>query len=253
MKRIIPYIAMALGLYVVFLLVSFPADRAYSLFKDKLTNVQVYGVSGTVWSAKSEAVVVDKQTFRDVKLSLRPWMLVLGRIEANVSFDNNASWATGYVGKSLFSGDVLLSNMSGQWAAAELQAFLPSMPANLGGSLRFDFEEVVYEPEERLLKAAVGHADWLDASVTLLREATIGDYQVDFTTTDTGVNAVFSDVNDGPLTVQGSASLSPDKKYQVDARLKVRDQHRQDLTQSMRFLGKQDGQGNYVFNKSGDL
>lgn len=253
MKRVVSSIAIVFGFYLVFTALTLPADRAYHFFKDKMPNVKAYTLKGSIWSGKADAVVIDGKTLRAVQWSLRPWALFLGRMEAKVSFDNNASWAEAYVAKKVLAGDVVAHDLSGQIEAGELQGWLPAMPAKLGGNFQLKFDELVYSPENMALLAAEGYIDWRDAAVTVLQEAKIGDFQVDLTTTDTGISGVVSDVDEGPLSVNGSFTLAADKTYQVDAKLGVRDSQRQDLVQSLRFLGQKDAQGNVTFTKSGSL
>ena len=253
MKRILSYLGITLSFYLMFLIATLPAERAYDWFKAQVPNIKVYALDGSVWSGKADAIEIDGQVLREFEWSIRLMSLFMGRVESEISFDNNASWAKGSVGKSLLSGDILVKDLTGQVSAEELQSMLPSIPAKLGGSFQLTFDDLAYSTDASVLTLAEGYVDWRDASVTVLQKAAIGDFQVDLTTTDLGISGVFSDANAGPLSVQGSLTLSPDKTYQVDATLNVRDKSRQDLVQSLRFLGQQDARGNVTFSQGGSL
>lgn len=252
MKRILTYGGVILSFYLLFLVATIPAAQVYKLVREKIPQVTLYDVSGTIWSGQADAAVINGKPYREFEWTLQLWRIIFGRLEADVTFDNNDSWADGKVGVGL-GGDIVVTDLSGQLPAQDVKAFVPKLPAQLDGVFRLALDKVVYSPEDQMVSYAEGHVDWQDAAVTVVQKADIGDFQLDLTTTDGGINGVFSDVNDGPLIVQGSATLSLDKQYQLDTKLKVRDTSRRDLVQSLGFLGKKDAQGNVVINQSGSL
>lgn len=252
MKRYLGYGAIVLVGYVVFMLILFPADRAYRLLQTQLPGVELFQVQGTLWSGTAQAVVVRGKTLRNFSWELKPLGLFKGRIEADVKFDSNTTWASANVGVGL-GEKIVVSSLQGQLPVVELQALLPPAPAKLAGMLQLNFDKLVYASESKQLEYAQGRVEWQGASVTVMQEAAIGDYQLDLTTTDQGVEGTFSDINEGPMQVQGGLTLGLDKQYKVDAKLKVRDASRQDLVQSVRFIGKADNDGNVVFSKAGTL
>ncbi len=255
MKRVLTYSSIVLLCYFVFLLITFPADRAYSMAKSMMPNVALYGVRGTVWAGEADAVVLkDKQPLREFEWTVLPWHILMGRLAADVKFDNNRTWVNARVAYSV-TGKVIVSRLSGQLDGEALQSLLPNnLPMKLGGLFRMNVDEVVYSPEQQTLLAAEGQVNWQNASIKVMQEAKIGDFQLIMTTTDAGVHGAFTDVNnEGPLMVQGDVVLSPEKQYELNAKLKVRDAARQDLVQSLRFIGRADAQGFVVFNKKGEL
>jgi len=252
MKRIFKYATIVLSCYFVFVLISFPAERAYEMAKGAMPKVVLYDVKGTLWSGQANAVVIDGKPLREFEWSVSPWRLFMGYLAADMKFDNNTTWANANVALSL-GGNVVVSDLLGQLPGSELQSILPKIPARLGGIFQMDLDEIVYSPEAKVLLEAEGRVDWQSASISVMQEAKIGDFQLDLTTTDAGVNGVFTDVNEGPLMVEGNVILSPEKHYKLDAKLKVRDQNRQDLVQSLRFIGQTDVQGLVAFNKEGAL
>ncbi len=253
MKRVLTYSAIVLLCYFVFLLINFPADRAYSMAKNMMPDIDLYGVRGTVWAGEADALVVNNKPLREFEWTVLPWHVLMGRLAADVKFDNNRTWVNARVAYSL-GGKMIVSRVSGQLDGEGLQTLLPNnLPMKLGGLFRMNVDEVVYLPEQQSLLSAEGQVDWQDASIKVMQEAKIGDFQLIMTTTDAGVHGAFTDVNEGPLMVQGDVVLSPEKKYELEAKLKVRDAARRDLVQSLRFIGRADGQGVVTFNKKGEL
>src|SRR5262245_30208174 len=83
MKKIWPMLALGLGAYIVFALVTLPAQ----LITDRLARqgVSMIGVQGTVWSGRAEAVQVANLNLGMLRWSLRPLALLTARAGADIS------------------------------------------------------------------------------------------------------------------------------------------------------------------------
>jgi len=85
----LPLLAFGLLAYFVALVLSFPAERAYSHWQaseNAPNNIALSGISGSVWSGKAAMAMIQGQPLEKVEWSLRPWSLLLGQVGLNWGF-----------------------------------------------------------------------------------------------------------------------------------------------------------------------
>lgn len=252
MKRTVGYVLFGVALYVVFAIATFPAARAYVLLEDKLADVTLYDVSGTVWNGKAKAADVQNQHLRSVNWSLRPWTVPLGRLDVKWSFDNGNMWGSGIAGLTA-GGNLRLAGLEAAVPATELQPLLRRVPARLGGTFVVDLENAKVDMAANVPLAAQGQLRWKNAAITVVEEAGLGQFQMDFETTDEGVQGTLTDGGDGPLEAEGLLLVQPDGQYRFTGTVAVRDTSRRDLIQGLRFLGRPGPDGRIPLSYSGTL
>lgn len=252
MKKTVAYIALGVCTYLVFLMVLFPADRAYAWAKSALGSNALYDVRGTVWRGKAAAATINGKVLRGLRWQVRPWTVVLGRVDVGMAFDNGETWAKGTLGltatKTLRFDDLEL-----QVPASEIKPMLPPLPMDLGGVVSVALTEGRFDPEANRLTAIAGTATWHEASVAMGSPASLGTFQLAMTSAPDGINGKLKDDGKGPLEADGTVLLKPDNTYQFTGTVAVRDQSRSDLIQALRFLGKQETDGRVKISYSGKL
>lgn len=240
--------------FLIFLIMLFPADRAYSLMKDNLP-VVLYDISGTVWSGRAGAAVLEKRVMRALNWSVRPWAVLLGRLDLDITFDSGDIKGDGTVGFSL-AKKVRFADVHAQVPPSELQSLLaPKLPplVQLKGSVVLDAEKIIIDQTTHRAEHVKGTLLWRDASISGFKEP-LGAFRVLFDTIDdTVVGIIGSEGSDGPVIAEGKVTLDKDGKYDVNIQLAARDRSRQDISQALSFLGQAGADGKVTIMQKGTL
>lgn len=235
MKQTVGYVTLGVCAYLIFTVVIFPADLAYVWLSSSLKNIALYDVKGTAWRGRAAAVTVGDRTFRSVEWNLRPWSVVLGRVDANVRFDNGASWAKGNVGLGL-DKSLRMSGLDAQIAIGEIKPLLPKLPVDLGGVLAVNVNSGHFDTAAKKLTDLTGNITWQNASLPMLNNLALGNFRVELTTTNDGIQGKLNDDGSGPLVADGTLVLKPDNSYQLNGTLAARDKARADIANGIRFI-----------------
>ncbi|MBU3020352.1 type II secretion system protein N [Aestuariibacter sp. A3R04] len=167
MKSKFLWTLLAIFAFLFFLVLYMPAKhllQSQSLPK----GVNLYGISGTVWEGKAQAVVVNGIPVTNVEWEISGLSLLIGRIHADVHGGNlrdaNEVSFKGEITTSLFSpqqvnSDEFLLFLPVDRVLAEVQ--LP-VPVNAGGRFRVRIEQLSFGPNCNEL---IGFGDWLNATV----------------------------------------------------------------------------------------
>ncbi len=254
MKKITSKIALALLVFIIFIIVQLPIGQAYALLSGQLGNVQLYEYEGTVWQGKAKALDVDNQRFQNIEWQLKPWSVVLGRLNIDWSFDNGDAYGSGTAGLGLLGGVIKLSSVTANLPSSMVQPYLPDMPVKLGGVFNVELDELYYDKSTAVLRSIEGQFVWRNAAVTVLNEMPLGEFQFTMTTDDSGIVGQLKEAETSDLLAAGQLLLATDNSYQFDATLKVRNPaQRRDLAQGISFIGRQDAEGQIKLNYSGQL
>ena len=103
------YILVFVILYLIFLLVNFPAKLIFSIVTLP-ENIKVSSVTGTIWSGKIKKLTVSSINVGSAAWRLLPERLFLGQLSANISLSNNKQYFNTNVIVSVL-GEVELKNV----------------------------------------------------------------------------------------------------------------------------------------------
>jgi len=244
-------LALGVGAYLAFLIVSFPAATAFGWFVPK--DVQLSGVEGTLWSGRAAAVSVQRFTLQDLRWRTSPWPLFIGKISANVEARLPDGFVNTHVTAS--SSRVRLSDARVALSLPTLQAMFPlggtrgQATANLSTVELAGSLPTVVVGELRLAKLEVPPFQRGAQPIAL------GDYLVRFEppANGQGIAASFNDTG-GPLEVTGTLALQPTRAYVLDAYVKPRADASPDLVQGLSFMSQEpDSSGRRRFMLNGSL
>jgi len=252
-KKVVTSLVIGLLFYVAFLVVQFPSRQAYALLESHLEGVQLYEPEGTVWQGKAKALDFRNQRFQAIEWQLKPWSVVLGRLDIDWSFDNGDAFGNGTAGLG-WDSSVKLSAVSANLPSTFIQPYLPDMPAKLGGIFSVDLDELYYDSAESALRTIAGELVWRSAAVTVVSELPLGEFQVVLITDESGIVGQLKEADTSDLLAAGQLSLSADNSYKVDVTLAVRNPpQRRDLSQGLSFIGRPDAKGQFKLSYSGQL
>jgi len=254
-NSILPLLVFGLLVYLVALVLTFPAERAYAHWQASEQANKAFalsGISGSVWSGRAVMAMVKGQPLEKVEWSLRPWALLFGKV--------GLSWHVQLpdaAGKSDYAQAQTALGLNGSISFDTLEARLPaSMIASLAragalrptGTVNLNLHDV--EWDGKTLLSAEGRAVWSGAGISLLKPIALGDQAITLETTDGVVKGMLSD-GGGPLSLDGLLTVDGEGKYEFSGSLAAR--NAPDLERALRSMGRLGADGRIKLNRSGTL
>lgn len=246
----LPLLVFGLLVYLAALVMSFPAERAYSRWKasdSALPQIALSGLSGSVWSGRADVAVIQGQRLKAVEWSLRPWALLWGQVGLGWRFQLEEGYGQGETALGL-DGSVAFSRLEGRMPAGLIASIAKAGALRPSGSVSLNLQDVLWDGQSLLL--ANGRVAWFDAGISLLKPIKLGDLSLSLETGDDGVKGVIAD-NGGPLSIDGLLSLAADGSYQFSGSFAAR--NNKDLERALRSLGRPGADGRIQVNQSGNL
>ena len=251
MRIRLPWIALAVGAYLAFVLSTFPAAAAIRWFVPD--QVRIAGASGTVWSGSAELASVPGLALRDVRWRIRGLYLVLGRISGNLS----ARLPNGFVEAQVTASPVSLS-LRDVRLTTNLDSLAGLLPVSgASGAISATFESLVLRdgwPSE--VRGEVRVADLLVEPYINPEEGLIalGTHEIRFEEAPEGeIRGVIRDLG-GPLEISGSLSFTQSRDYVLDGQLLARPDAAPGLLQGIDLMTSDpDSSGHRRFTFTGSL
>jgi general secretion pathway protein N len=249
MKRLWPLIALGLGAFIIFALVTFPASLVLSWLGS--AGISAGGVSGSIWNGRAQVLQVQGAHIGSVEWKLHVLPLFTAHASADVKVTRIDGFATTQLSASP-SGTVRLKNLT---ASLPLSALPPNMiPGGWAGMLNAKFTQLTLEngwPTQ-----VGGTLDLVDLTGPARNPSKAGSYRIVFdpaTSSAEVLNGAISDAGDGPLQVNGTLELAPDRSYKLHALIAARPNAPRNLVQTLEYLGPPDDQGRRQFATEGTM
>jgi hypothetical protein len=251
MKKAWPrYLGLGVLAYLIFLVTTFPAVRAYPLLKDSLAPLALYDLEGTVWSGRARTAELGPYRMGALSWHSYPWKLLLGRLEFAWMSTEDAAKSHGVAARGL-GGRLHLSEVNANLPVAELSAFLiPTLPLKSLGMLRIELNET--DIGDNRILATDGVISLENVVFLTPQPVSLGSLTLTLSTVDTGIKGTLLDKG-GALQAQGVLMLKPDGSYQFTGTLASRDRNQPQIQQALAFLGKPTADGKVAVNWSGKL
>jgi len=242
----------ALAAYVLCLLVTFPADRAFDLLRRYVdlspAKVWVAGLEGTVWSGRAAELLVGGVACRKVEWSCQPLALLRGRLRTALRMQIESGAAHGVL--SLGRREVVLEAVEANLPAALLARPFAVFGIGAGGMLSANLERLILR--EGRLRALDGKVVWSGALLTATQEAVLGDLKAELGTVEQMMQGKITD-SGGPLQAMINLRLDQEGAYEVKGSLGARDRKRSAIYETLRLLGRPDKDGNIAVALAGKL
>ena len=236
-------VAAFVAAFALFLLATAPASLVAHFAPPALT---LDGLSGSVWHGRAQ-----RAAWRGVPLGAAEWTLSpLGLLtlaaRGELTVTGAAMNLQAGVSHGLFNdrftvrdarGTIplaLLSQISGAQGPLDATAVLDGVSLTVDGNRVTD---------------AGGRVTLADTRVTRPQPVALGAFTLDLSAADGWLQA---DVNDdgGPLGVSGRVRATPDRRWDIDARVRARDAD-SDLARALSLLARPDADGQYALQLSG--
>jgi len=250
MKQVGYYGAFTLAAYLLFVAIQLPASQVYALLnKNSQLPISFYQITGSVWEGQAAVADVGVNRLEAFRWTLRPWALLLGRVEARIKFSKGAGKITAISGRTL-SGNVYLHDVDGVLPLSDIESFISKNPMGLTGDLNIELENLALSG--RLIDTVEGTLKIDGVGLGPPINTTIGNFKIAIDTTDEGIRGVLSDAG-GPLQTEGLLLVQADGSYKLTAEITLRDTSRSDLQSALRFIGTTSPDGKITIIQSGKI
>jgi general secretion pathway protein N len=249
MKKLWPLVALGIGAYLVFAVITLPAGVALAPFKS--SGVEAAGVSGTAWKGHAQVLQVQGTRLGGIEWDLHLLSLFTGRLSAAVKLTRIDGYAQAEM--TLKPG--------GSMSFKDLNASLPlsALPSNVipggwAGMLNLRLAGLVVE--NSWPRSADGTLEAVNITGPARQPVNMGSYKITFPATqaapaDTLAGALTD--TGGPLQVTGTVQLKPDRSYLVEGQIATRADAPRDVVNALQYLGPADAQGRRPFSFAGTL
>ena len=247
MKRLWPLIALGVGAFVIFALVTFPASVVLSRLGS--AGVTAAGVSGSIWNGKAQVLQVQGANVGSVEWDLH----VLPLFTLHLNADVKVSRVDGFAATELTvgpGGKVTFEDLTASLPLSALPNVAPGWAATVNGK----FARLTLDNGWPTL--VDGTLDAVDVTGPAHRPASVGSYRIVFdpaASTAELLQGAISDAGNGPLQIDGTVRLKPDRTYEIEALVAAQPGAPRNLAQALEFLGPPDAQGRRQFSMAGAL
>ena len=245
-------VALAVAVYLVFLIVTIPAPLAYGILKKKLAPekpLMLGSVSGTLWSGRAAPAVIGGQRVDSLTWTIQPLALLIGRVQANVEFRYGESYGKAVVARG-FTGKIYAKDIEARIGLQRMHLLPQLLPLGMEGSLLLNMKELSID--RRSIVNAEGVLAWDSAVITVPTRTEFGNLRVTVTTGNDGVKGTLVD-GGGPLQAEGLVNITREGNYKFTGAFAARDPNQRMLVQGLQMVGRQGPDGKVSIATNGAL
>lgn len=248
MQRAWRLIALGVAVYLLTLVTTLPAARITGLLEERVPDLSIHAVSGSVFSGQASRVVWQDLDLGPVHWQFRPVALLLGSIEYRAELTHPANHGQLTAGVSL----------TGRVYAQDLElVVLPDRVLNhyspveiiTSGELLLAFEEI--DLADMFSNNTAGQLAWRDAVILEPVNMVLGQLELGV---QGGADELVGEVIEGgELGASGEVSLSRDSHYQVRLLLQPGDGVNAATLDLLEDAARMQPNGDYLIEQSGQL
>ena len=253
--------------YLIFLVVTVPASRAYPFAIEQfgkvslgsLGDLKLYEISGTIWNGKANVATLGNMRVEPFSWTLNPWALLTGSIHSEVTAKSGKNKISATVNRSLF-GTIDISELNVDLKLDTIDDRMrtyqtPFTALMASGKIRTTDASLTLS--DGMLTAADAQITWIDASVryragAIFKPAQLGSYVINLNTLDDGVAMTFED-RGGAVKAKGNGQLATTGDYTFKAFISPQNNASSDIKNSMQFVGIPQQDGSFLVEYNGTL
>ena len=235
-------------LYLLFLVISLPANVVWSLAPQQLKRgVIVSNLQGSAWSASADSIIVNGIDLGKSNWTLNPLLLFIGKLGGHITVRNAMSEVQS--GFAIQTDQLVeLSNLTGEFNAAMLDPAF--RPFTFAGIIKSDLDTLELQRKARLM--ATGTLQWNNASITGVQEVALGNVLLNASPEAKGTRLQVSNEG-GLIAISGDIRVAGNGRYTLNLLLSNRDKRRTDINTILSVLGRLDAQSRVRLNQQGML
>lgn len=236
--------------FFVFVAVNVPI--ALFIKDGRLGPAQVYSAEGTIWSGRANLVRFQGHDIKTPTWSVKPWYLLIGRVQAAVGFSYLEGTGKGDVSASL-SKKVKLSDFEFSLPADQLTQQFANGFVGLEGNMTLQIDELDYAIGEAFVQNVSGYLGWQKSGVAYPISGTFGNISALISQNDDGLLTADLSNKGGELSISGTAALNPILDFDVDVTMKPKSNMSGALRDTLNSVARPKPDGSYPFKRSGNL
>jgi general secretion pathway protein N len=249
MKKLWPLVALGIGAYLLFALITLPAGVVLAPLKS--SGIEVAGVSGTAWKGHAQALQIQGTRLGSVEWNLHVLSLFTARLTADVKLTRTDGFAQTELTLKP-GGGTSFKDLS---ASLPLSALPPNViPGGWAGTLNARLAHLGVE--HGWPRSVDGTIEAVNITGPARKPANMGSYKVTFPAKqDAAADTLTGALTDtgGPLQVTGTVQLKPDRSYVIEGLIATRADAPSDVVNALQYLGPADPQGRRPFSFAGTL
>ncbi len=234
------------AVYLLFLVITFPALHAWGFLKSQLPPIKAGQLEGSIWNAQASNLQIGLLKFRNVNAGIKVLPLFAGKLAIATRLSGPGYTSTSVI--QLLRNKMELSHFKATLPARSLSHFAyPGV--RLRGKLTLNFAQLRFN--KRGLQAAQGRGIWTNAVIQGPLKLSLGNITLSVKTRKNRIRGTF--LNKGSADkIKGSIDLQTNGRYQLKiyftpARISA-EQRSWLLT-----ISKSGPNGSFIFINSGNL
>ncbi len=243
------YLIAGIAGLLLFMVGLIPAPLLYHWSRDNMDpNVQVYGVSGTLWSGEVASVNLHGVRLQTVQWQLRPLSLLFLRLSHDVTAQTDRGQLQAVISRTPL-GTVRINDLQASLSVEQLGPALQLPVLPVTGQIFLDLNKVVLR--NGIPTYAEGALLFKDLIFSFTSPpATLGSYRAELSTAK-DVMRLDVTSESGELDAGGYAEASTEGKYALDMKVRGRANTSAAVASLLQTLGRPDAEGWYHLRRSG--
>lgn len=246
-------IYLGIVVYLIFLLTTLPASFLSNYILPSVSaaqSIKLQGVHGTIWKGYAMESSVDRFRLGRMDWKLSGWGLLLGDVDLDIKFENQASRGHGDVSVGM-GGTTQARDLELQFPAEVLQPLVYGLPISFSGELRGSIQSLEFK-KSQVLKSQ-GRVVWQSAALRAPQNIELGSFLVTLEPLNSGTKVKIKDDGRGPIVSDINLSVKGNGEYKLNGWLKARDERQQHITEALRIIGRSDSSGRFWVGYSGKI
>ena len=235
----------------LFLIANTPATLVVNSINDRIPQVKIQNVSGTLWQGSAQQLTVQsKYVLKNIEWSICVAHLLLAKacVELDAIYDNSPLNGQISIG---INKAIQAKNINATITAQTLSQIITLPMGEIDGDISVDLKTLEWQPGG--LPSATGIIKWNKASITIAETAQLGDITITLTESeDNPIRAEISNLN-GQLNITGTASLKENTDYNLDLTLTPETNASRNLKSSLALFSRANKNGSFTLKNSGNL
>ena len=248
MRQVGRYLAVGVAVYLLILIVNFPAGYVRDTLQERLPGLLLADVSGSVFSGRAGQASYAGLDLGEIEWRMRPLSLLLLRLEYLFSLshpDNSGRFTLGIrPGSEAYGRDLDM-----QLAPDRLLNRFSPVTLQTRGKLAVLLEQ--FELGETGIRGLAGSATWLDAAVESPLALPLGEIGLELGSREDDLVATV--VEGGALGVSGEIRLQAGNRYSVDLRLEPDNSVSEETRRLLEVGMKPHPSGGFMLKTGGSL
>jgi general secretion pathway protein N len=246
--RVWRLIALGIGAYLLVLVATFPATRVSGMLQDRIADLSLNSVSGSVFSGEAAQLVYQGLDLGPVRWQFRPLALLLGRIEYRIELTHPDNHGQLSIAKTL-TGRTHVHDVDIVLLPGRLINHYSPVAVDTSGTFHLVFE--TFSPGSDYSGEVNGQLEWQDAVIMEPISLVLGQLTLDVVTADGEL--VGRVANGGALGISGELALSAANAYRINLLLQPGNDVGSDTLDVLAHSAQRQPNGDYRIDMSGQL